>query len=95
MSYEGVALLLSNVMCEMLSEMVAEDPKQYPEVEFDYVPPFMLSKMYVKNTPYVARDKDDTTPVWAKLPLHFEVSISCEEILEDILLFMVRKKVVS
>lgn len=94
-SYEGVALLLSNVMCEMLPEMVAEDPKQYPEIEFDYVPPFTLSRMYVKNTPYVARGKDDTTPVWAKLPLHFEVSVNCEEILEDILFFMVRKKVIN
>ena len=94
-SYEGVAILLSNVMFDMLPEMVAEDTKRYPKAEFHFVPPFKVSRMYVKNTPYVARDKNDETPMWAKLLLHFEVSINFEEILEDILFFMVRKRVLN
>ena len=94
-SYEGVGILLSNVMMDMLPEMVAEDPKRYPKAEFEFVPPFKVSRMYVKNTPYVARDRNDETPTWAKLPLHFEVSTNFKETLEDILFFMVRKRVLN
>ena len=94
-SYKGVEDLLEQAMYDILPMMVEEDPKRYPPEEFDFVPDFKLSQMYVKNTPFVEREKNDTTPSWARLPLHFEVAVEFEEFLEDILLYMGRKKVIQ
>ena len=51
--------------------------------------------MYVKNTPFEQRDKSDTTPTWARLPLHIEVDVLLEEYLEEILEYMVSSKLIN
>ena len=62
---------------------------RYPEDEVRSPPDFSVVRMYVKNTPFEKRDKNDTTPSWARLPLHFEVDVLFEDYLEEILKEMV------
>lgn len=87
--FAAVNNLLRDVMDAALHSMVQQNPVRYPEDEYQSPPDFSVVRMYVKNTPFEKRDKNDTTPSWARLPLHFEVDVLLEDYLEEILKEMV------
>ena len=93
-NYEAVTSLLREMMEEALVLMVDHNPTRYPEEDYHWLPEFGLARMYVKNTPFEERDKNDTTPSWAKMPLHVEVESYFEDYMYEILMFMVTNKII-
>ena len=60
--FAAVNNLLKEVLAVAVDNMVAYNPLRYPEEEFQMPPEFSVVRMYVKNTPFKQRDKNNTTP---------------------------------
>ena len=93
--FDAVTDLLRDLMNEALTLMVEYDRVRYPEESYHWLPDFSMVRMYVKNTPFEERDKNDPTPAWAKMPLHLEVDADFEDYVGEILSFMVNKRILQ
>ena len=85
--FEAVNNLLKEVLAVGLDNMLAADPMRYPEDIYQATPEFSVVRMYIKNTPFEQRDKNDTIPSWARMPLHLEVDLAFEDELWEIVKF--------
>lgn len=90
--FEAVNNLLKEVLAVTLDNMVNSDPMRYPEEVYQTPPEFSVVRMYIKNTPFEQRDKNDTIPSWARMPLHLEVDLVFEEELWEIVKYMAESK---
>ena len=75
-----------------LDNMTRADPMRYPEEEYQMPPEFSVVRMYIKNTHFEQRDKNDTIPSWARMPLHLEVDLAFEDKLWEIVKYMAESK---
>ncbi len=67
-------------------KMAGKNPYKYGTI--NKVPRFMLERIFVKNTPYADRSKEDNILFWSGTPYHLEYVLVMEEQLELILHYM-------
>ena len=81
--------LLRTQMIEAKRSMFTNNPDKYPQMIYGRpLPDFDVIKDFVKNTPFEARDEDEDLPAWAKQALHLEVARVNQELMTEIVLFM-------
>ena len=90
--FSAVNVLLQQMLEVTLDNMSISDPLRFPEEEYQTPPEFSVVRMYIKNTPFEQRDKNDTIPSWARMPLHLEVDLTFEDELWEIVKFMADSK---